>query len=277
MKNQIHHITTSVLILLPLLLIARGVPSYYIVVCPSDSDLGDERKCYKTYCEDLDSYGGQPFIEGDLKTKTDSWIRDSITKKPTGYLSTIPKRNLLQDKVKKNRQDNLMSLVEAILKNVPYAYGQYLALGLPTDNFDAIVKQYKAICISKAWKDLGEREERKYTQAQKILKTLIEKLHQANVAVYADLVAAKQRVFNDFATKNPAVVQSAMQKKEMRNLQQRVIAAENNALMAEQAAAEARAAAQQAEMEAASANARADEANRRAGAAQWRLNANGVW
>lgn len=284
MKNLIQHITMTVLLILPLVVAARGIPSYYLEVCPSDSDLGNERKCYKTYCEDLDSYGGQPSVDGDLKTKADNWIRDNVNKKPNGYLSAIPKTNLAQDKVKKNRQDEFMSLVNAILNSVPYAYGQYLALGLPTDNFDAIAKQYKAICASKAWRGLGEREERKYKQEKILLKGMIEKLHQANVAAYADLAAAKQRVFNDFAAKNPAVVQTALQKKAMRDLQQRVTAAENNALMAEQNAEAAGAAARQAQMDAANANARAananaraDDATRRANDAQWRLDANGVW
>lgn len=236
-------------------------------------DFNGERKELRKLCDEFDSYGGQPVIEGKVKEEVDKWVIANISQMPSKYLVKIPKTNLQQDKFKKARQDRVMKQIKLILDNLQYAYGQSLALGLPLEKFSDVSKKYKAICASKWWHTLGDREPKRCYEARDMLFKMSDELHSITVDIYKDLMTAKQKAFTDYAIRNPAVVQQV----QMIKMKKQVAAAEARAEEAERHAAYAESDAANAYREAAEANARAEDAAIRANRAERRLFDNGSW
>lgn len=250
--------------------IRYGIGPQYSVVCHMDEDFGVEQNCRKVLCDELDTYGGQPVVQGIIGDKTDSWMLANFSQLPRGYLKTLPKTNLAQDKVKKDRQDRYLSYVKIIQGNVRYAYGQSLGLGLPMGKFAVLADKYKKLAVSKTWISLGEREPKKFKAAEAALIQFINDVHEINVSIYDDVLAAKKQLFSAYALRNPQIVQAIRMRKQQKDLERRVQIAERAAAAAEAEAEDARQAAMRAQFE-------ASEANRRAGNAEQRLRANGVW
>ena len=236
-------------------------------------DFNGERKDLRELCDEFDSYGGQPVIEGKVKEDVDKWVLANISQMPSKFLVKIPKTNLQQDKYKKARQELVMQSIKLILGNLQYAYGQCLALGLPLEKFSDISKKYKVICASKLWNDLGDRDPKRCVAARDQLFKLADDMHIATVDIYKDLVTAKQKVFTDYSIRNPAVVQQV----KMTKMKKQIAAAEARAEQAELNAAFAASEAASARAEAAEASARAENAEKRANRAQRQLIDNGIW
>ena len=232
----------------------------------------------KLECNDLDELGGQPPITSDIKQDVDAWAKKALPDTPQYYIYSVPKRNLAQDVLAKQRQDKVLERLRELRMMIMDAYGQSLALGIDTTDFIQISTNYCEIVSSKYWKNLGDRYPKKAWDAGKWLHFRISIKGMEDVeSVYAKILAAKKVRYQDFAAKHPETAQTALAIQRAKKAELRAAAAEDRAQQAEWAAAAAGQAAEWAAAEAREAQQRADAANRRAADAQFQLDTGMHW
>ena len=215
-------------------------------------------------CNDLDAIGGQPIVLTSHVDNAYKWISDNLSDLPKMYLQKLPKTQLKLDIQKKERQDKVLFVIDALKKKLVYLCSNYEAVGLQMAKLDSIVKSYRVVIKMNAWRDIGDRQPKKVANSVNALCEQIEQMYNVTLALYEDLIFIKKQKHAAFVSTHPAAAQSALVAQKVQNAEIRVKRAEKRAKNAEMQAESARAEAAAARNAAYSAASKAAEANRKA-------------
>ncbi len=239
--------------------------------CKRNCDIFSDSENRRKRCKELDELGGQPLITQDIISRSQQWVTDNMGYESRFYLKKVPKTNLLIDRQKKNRQDNVMKVVSALRENVFYAYCQSASLGLKERRFQEMSAEYKKLMQMGYWRDIGDRQNAKAVNAAQELCRQIEHIHLLCIEAFDDIIAVKQNYYAAFLKAHPDSARTAQALQRARKAEARATAAENaawsaqlSAWAANSRAAEAEGRAMEAEASANAANQKAQEAERKA-------------